>query len=282
MTRKYHSKPVTHIGLVNLKVSHLEHSLSFYEQVIGYQVLAKNEHQAILTVDGKSSALILQIPKNVNAKPSRTTGLYHFALLLPTRNDLANFLQHLLTLNIPFGASDHGVSEAIYLDDPDGNGIEVYCDRPDTSWKRVNGGIHMTTERLDGEDLLQEVDDNWSLLPQDTRLGHIHLHVKDLIETKHFYKEGLGFDLITEYPGALFMSDGGYHHHLGLNVWQGEGAIIPPKNSVGLSWFSLVLANAEKRDQIKQQLKQINAKVTVYDDYYETQDPSGNVIRLVL
>src|SRR5699024_8813925 len=122
-----------------------------YQTVIGYQLLEKTDRQATLTVDGKQPALILNEPENVQPRKQRSTGLYHFAILLPKRNYLANFLQHLLTLKIPIGASDHGVSEAIYIDDPDGNGIEVYCDRPGVRWDRVKDGVHMTTERLDGE-----------------------------------------------------------------------------------------------------------------------------------
>lgn len=282
MTRKYHEKPITHIGTVSINVLHLERSISFYEKVIGYQLLEKNEYKAVLTVDGKSPSLILNVPDNVAPKLKRTTGLYHFAILLPQRNHLANFLRHLLSLNIPFGASDHHVSEAIYLDDPDGNGIEVYCDRPDVNWEWVQDRIQMTTERLDGDNLLQAAETKWSTLPKGTIIGHIHLHVANLEETEHFYKHGLNFDLMIRYPGALFMSSGGYHHHLGLNIWNGEGATTPPKNSVGLHWFSLILADEETRERRKHQLEQVGAKVTVKDNYYETIDPSGNVIHLVV
>lgn len=282
MTRKYHKKPITHIGHVSINVSHLERSLTFYKQVIGYRLLEKTERQAILTVDGKAPSLILNVPEKAVPKPQRTTGLYHFAILLPQRNYLANFLRHLLTLNIPFGASDHSVSEAIYLDDPDGNGIEVYCDRPDVSWERIKDGVHMTSERLDGDGLLKEVDAKWTTLPDGTLIGHVHLHVTNLMETEHFYKEGLNFDLMTRYPGALFMSAGGYHHHLGLNIWNGEGAEAPPQNSVGLNWFEIVLADVATRERIKEQLENIHAPVKVTKDYYETKDPSGNVIRLVV
>src|SRR5690625_1669497 len=282
MTRKYHEKPITHIGPVSINVLHLERSLTFYKKIIGYQVLEKTNHQAILTVDGKTPSLILNKPEDVIPKESRTTGLYHFAILLPQRNFLANFLRHLLALNIPFGASDHSVSEAIYLDDPDGNGIEVYCDRPDVSWERVKDGVHMTTERLDGENLLQEVDAEWQTLPKGTVMGHIHLHVANLTETEHFYKEGLNFDLTTRYPGALFMSAGGYHHHLGLNIWNGERANQPSQNSVGLKWFSIVLADEATREKLKGQLEKIGAPLKVTENYYETIDPSGNVIRLVV
>lgn len=280
--RKYHQKPTTHLGKMSINVLNLDRSLAFYEQVIGYQLLEKTKRQAILTVDGKNPTLILKSPEGVIPKKRLTTGLYHFAILLPKRNDLANFLRHLLTLNIPFGASDHAVSEAIYLDDPDGNGIEVYCDRPDAHWERVTDGIHMTTDRLDGDNLLQEADAKWTILPENTVMGHIHLHVAHLADTEKFYSQGLDFDLMTRYPGALFMSSGGYHHHLGLNIWNGEGAPAPAEGSVGLNWFTLVIENEAKRERLKQNLDTIGATVKEHDGNYMTKDPSGNVIRLVI
>lgn len=280
--RKYHQKPTTHLGKMSINVLNLDRSLAFYEQVIGYQLLEKTKRQAILTVDGKNPTLILKSPEGIIPKKRLTTGLYHFAILLPKRNDLANFLRHLLTLNIPFGASDHAVSEAIYLDDPDGNGIEVYCDRPDAHWERVTDGIHMTTDRLDGDNLLQEADAKWTILPENTVMGHIHLHVAHLADTEKFYSQGLDFDLTTRYPGALFMSSGGYHHHLGLNIWNGEGAPAPAEGSVGLNWFTLVIENEAKRERLKQNLDTIGATVKEHDGNYMTKDPSGNVIRLVI
>lgn len=267
---------------MSINVLHLDRSLAFYEQVIGYRLLEKTKRQAILTVDGKNPALILKSPEGVIPKKRLTTGLYHFAILLPQRNYLANFLRYLLALNIPFGASDHTVSEAIYLDDPDGNGIEVYCDRPDVSWEWVKDGIHMATKRLDGDNLLQDVNAKWTTLPENTVIGHIHLNVANLVDTENFYSKGLGFDLMTRYPGALFMSSGGYHHHLGLNIWNGEGASAPVDGSVGLNWFTLVFDNEAERDRIKQNLETIGAIVKEYDSDYMTKDPSGNMIRLVI
>lgn len=280
--RKYHQKPTTHLGKMSINVLNLDRSLAFYEQVIGYQLLEKTKRQAILTVDGKNPTLILKSPEGVIPKKRLTTGLYHFAILLPKRNDLANFLRHLLTLNIPFGASDHAVSEAIYLDDPDGNGIEVYCDRPDAHWERVTDGIHMTTDRLDGDNLLQEADAKWTILPENTVMGHIHLHVAHLEETEKFYVDGLGFNIVTRYPGALFASTNGYHHHLGLNVWNGEGAKASSKNSVGLNWFLLIFPDSEKREQAVRKLDDMQVTVIKENDYYLVEDPSGNAIRLQL
>lgn len=203
-------------------------------------------------------------------------------MLLPTRKDLAKFLRHLLENNLRFGASDHYVSEAIYINDPDGNGIEVYRDRPSSEWKWSKDQVTMVTEPLDGEDLLKESDAKWTRLPEQTILGHMHLHVADLVQTEKFYTKGLGFDVVTRYPGALFMSFGGYHHHLGANIWNGEGAPAPQQNSVGLNWFTLVLPDEQARIKTVNQLKNIDAIVTKEKDFYITHDPSGNEIRLVI
>lgn len=280
MTRKYHEKPVTYIRQVSLNVANLDRSIQFYKQVIGFQLLEQTERKATLTANGVDSLLALHVPENPHPKQRQRTGLYHFAILLPKRKDLANFLQHLRNLNIPFGASDHSVSEAIYLNDPDGNGIEVYRDRPDVKGERAEDRIHMTTDPLDQASLLQEVTKEWTELPEDTILGHIHLHVSDLEKSRSFYEDGLNFDLITKYPGALFMSSGGYHHHLGLNIWNGEGAKRPKVDSVGLKSFTIVIKNEKERKQLKENLEKMNVLVEKVADEYVVEDPSGNVIRL--
>lgn len=279
---KYHKKPTTYVREVSINVMNLTESISFYKKVIGFQVITQTKHQATLVADGKTPLLILEEPADVIPKEKGTSGLYHFALLLPTRAHLASFLRHLLEYDIPFGASNHAVSEALYLDDPDGNGIEIYCDYPDSEWTWSKGEVHMTTDRLDGEGLLAETDAPWTSLPAETLMGHVHLHVANLKQTEQFYNEGLNLDVVTRYPGALFMSSGGYHHHLGLNIWKGEGVPAPAEHSVGLNWYSLVLANEDVRDDVIQRLKKINAPVTKIGDDYMTTDPSGNNIHLVI
>lgn len=280
MTRKYHEKPVTYIQQVSINVVDLDRSIQFYKRVIGFQLLEQTKSKATLTANGTDPLLVLNVPENPQPKQRQTTGLYHFAILLSKRKDLAKFLQHLRQLNLPFGASDHSVSEAIYLNDPDGNGIEVYRDRPDVKWKRAEDRIHMTTEPLDQASLLQEVTDEWTKLPTDTIIGHIHLHVSHLAKSQTFYEDGLNFDLITTYPGALFMSSGGYHHHLGLNIWNGEGAEQPEKNRAGLNSFTIVIKDEATREQLKANLEKMNVVVEEVDDEYIVEDPSGNVIRL--
>ena len=261
----------------------LHQSVTFYQEIVGFQVLKQTKQQAILTADGITPLLILEQPADVIPKEARTTGLYHFALLLPTRADLANFLYHILQKGYRLGASDHGVSEAIYIDDPDGNGIEIYRDRPASEWEWSNQEVKMVTDPLDGDGLLAEKELDWNGLPTDTMMGHIHLHVADLQKTKEFYVKGLGFEVVTTYPGALFISTAKYHHHLGLNIWNGTGAPVPKENSVGLNWFTIVLENERKKEQVIQQLRQIGAKVTKDTrDVYKTYDPSGNEIHLVI
>lgn len=253
----------------------MNRSLQFYQEIVGFKILRQSSDQAILTADGKTPILTLKQLDDIKAKEKNTTGLYHFALLLPSRSDLSRFLNHLLQQRYRFGASDHEVSEAIYIDDPDGNGIEIYRDRPSDSWQWSNDEVNMVTEPLDGESLLQESNAPWNGLPEDTIMGHIHLHVRDLQETEQFYAKGLGFDVVTRYPGALFMSTGRYHHHFGLNIWNGEGAPAPNKNSAGLDWFTITFANEKARERVVQNVQKTgsivkednNIAVTEYNSF---------------
>lgn len=278
----FHNKPNTFIGQVNINVTNLESSLTFYQEIIGFQVLEQTERKVILTANGQTGLLILEQPVDVIPKEGRSSGLYHFALLLPTRADLSVFFQHLLKTDYKFGASDHEVSEAIYLTDPDGNGIEIYRDRPSSEWQWSNGEVTMKTDPLDGDSLLSESTADWSGLPADTVMGHIHLHVSDLKKAEVFYKDGLGFSIVCHYPQAIFTSTGGYHHHIALNTWQGVGVPAPKKNSVGLNWYTLVFPSVEARGQAIEQLRKIGAPVLVENDVFITEDPSGNKIRLCL
>ncbi|MFD9625234.1 VOC family protein [Peribacillus muralis] len=282
MNEKFHQKPVTFVGEVSINVLDLNNAITFYQDIIGLQVLRKTDRQAVLTADGKNSLLTLEQPVGVTPKEGRTSGLYHFALLLPTRADLAVFLRHLLETNYPLGAADHVVSEALYITDPDGNGIEIYSDRPSAGWKWADGQVAMGTEQLDGNDLLKESDREWSQLPAGTLMGHIHLHVSELPKTEEFYMQGLGFSVVTRLGGALFISTGGYHHHIGLNTWNGVGAPVPKENSVGLNWYTLVFADEEARNKIIEQLKGIGAVVTEQVGFFAVKDPSGNEIHLVI
>ncbi|MBU8879812.1 VOC family protein [Bacillus sp. FJAT-29790] len=279
----FHSKPHTFVGQVDLKVIDLQRSLAFYQKIIGFQILEQTEKKAILTADGKTPLLSIEQPENVIPKQPRTTGLYHFALLLPSRADLAKVIRHFIETRYPLqGASDHLVSEALYLADPDGNGIEIYSDRPSSTWDWVKNEVVMATNPLDVESILAEGNgEPWNGLPAGTLMGHIHLHVSEFQETEEFYCKGLGFDIVCRYGGqALFISTGGYHHHIGLNTWNGVGAPAPAENSVGLNSFTLVFPDKEARKYAVEQLNTIGVSVKEENGYFVTQDPSGNRIQL--
>ncbi|MBT2679925.1 VOC family protein [Bacillus sp. ISL-35] len=279
----FHQPPVTFVGRVDLKVQDLERSVAFYQNVIGFKVFEKTERSAKFTADGRNVLLSVEQPEDVVPKQRRTTGLYHFAILLPRRADLANILKHFVQARFPLqGASDHLVSEALYLADPDGNGIEIYIDRPASGWTWNESQVVMTTDPLDAESLLEEdKGGSWNGLPAGTVMGHIHLHVSELAKTEDFYTKGLGFDVVSRYgPQALFISTGKYHHHIGLNTWNGVGAPKPAENSVGLGSFSLVLPDEESVKETIARLSSIGASVTEENGVIVTVDPSGNRIKL--
>jgi catechol 2,3-dioxygenase len=281
----FHNYPNTFTGPIHVLVTDLNRSLTFYQEIIGLQLLKRTDNTIMLTVDGKTPLLIVEQPQGVVPKQKRTTGLYHFALLLPSRTDLSVALRHLLETGYPLqGASDHLVSEAIYLADPDGNGIEIYADRSPETWKWENGSVSMSTDPINAENLLAEGEDkSWNGLPHGTVMGHVHLHVSDLQRAEEFYCKGLGFDIVNRYGSqALFLSKGGYHHHIGLNTWNGIGAPAPARNSAGLKWFSLVFPSEEERKKVIQQLQQIHASVTEENGAFFTKDPSGNCIQLLV
>lgn len=277
----FHEKPNTFITNVEIKVSDLEHSISYYKQVIGFQILQKTATTATLTTDGKTALLTLIQPKSPVNPSSRKTGLYHFALLLPKRSDLANIITHFRETGIYFGASDHAVSEALYLRDPDGNGIEIYTDRPEEQWTWNQNQVHMITEPLNIASVLDDTNGTWIGLPVGTVMGHIHLSVSNLQGVEHFYNKGLGFDIVTRYgTQALFISTGKYHHHIGLNTWNTENAPKLTVDEVGLSNYSLQLDNAEQEAQLKTNLRAIGAPIVEFEGGFQTEDPSGNVILL--
>lgn len=280
MEKQFFEKPTIYVGEVSVNVTDLKKALDFYQTVIGFRVLKETDHRAILTADGETPLLTLEQPDGVKPKEGRTTGLYHFAILLPSREDLAAFLRHIAQSGIRIGVSDHYVSEAVYLSDPDGNGIEVYRDRPASEWNWSDGKVAMATEPLDAEGVLAAGNKEWKGLPNETVMGHIHLHVADLEITEQFYTEGLGFNVVTNYPGALFTSTGNYHHHIGLNVWNGAGAPAPKRNSVGLNWFSLEFPDEKTRSETIERLHKMGANVEKKDNYYIAEDPSQNRIQL--
>ncbi|MDR4945372.1 VOC family protein [Neobacillus cucumis] len=277
---RFHQEPNIYVGEVNIKVKNLENSITFYQNIIGFQILEKSERKAVLNADGKTPLVTLEQPADVIPKQGRMSGLYHFAILLPSRADLGGFLRHIIQTGYPLGAADHYVSEALYLEDPDGNGIEVYRDRPSSEWTWKNDLVNMATEQLDAEGILASSVAEWDGLPPGTIMGHIHLHVGDLEKAKEFYTKGLGFDVVSYYPQAVFLSSGRYHHHVAINTWQGAGAPTPPKNSVGLKWYTLVFPSDGAREKVIQQLKLLGASISKEGNDYVTSDPAGNLIHL--
>jgi catechol 2,3-dioxygenase len=238
----------TEIGVVTLVVRDLERSVSFYERSLGLDAVAGPDGVARLG-DGKRAFLELRGEPEAPPRPPHTTGLFHFAVLVPSRADLAASLARLGATGVGLtGASDHLVSEAIYLNDPDGIGIEIYRDRPRDEWQRDGGELRMATLPLDLQAVLGELPagfDPGQPVAAGTRVGHVHLNVADLEESERFYVGELGFDVtVRSYPGALFVSTGGYHHHLGLNTWNGEGVPPPPPGTIGLDRFELVAPGA--------------------------------------
>ena len=275
--------PDTHIGSVHLTVSDPDRSLGFYRDTLGFHLLERKNSTVALTADGTHVLLTLTGQPNARPKQQRTTGLYHVAILVPSRADLARTLRHLAEAGYPLeGWADHLVSEAIYLADPDGNGIEIYRDRPREQWPRRNRQIQMATDPLDTEGVLAEADDRpWDGLPSQTRIGHIHLQVSDLRQAEAFYHGLLGFDVVTrDYPGALFVSAGGYHHHIGLNTWAGVGAPLPPPDAVGLRDFTIALPNRVEMQRIVDRLKAAQVELTEQVNGLSLRDPSSNGLLL--
>src|SRR5437763_6143256 len=244
--------PDTDIGSVHLTVAGLDSQRAFYERVLGLEVL-ESEGQTV-RLGPPDGPVILELTGNPDAprRPHGTTGLFHFAVLVPSRADLGQALRRVAEAGWRFtGASDHLVSEALYLNDPEGNGIEIYRDRPREEWRRTNGEIEMATIPLDLEGVLSELPadaetDNGGM-PAGTHLGHVHLQVADIPSAEDFYEGTLGFDVtVRSYPGALFVSAGGYHHHIGLNTWNSAGGSAPPPGSRGLDWCQVALPGSHE------------------------------------
>ena len=240
--------PETHIGAVHLSVTNLTGTSAFYRDVLGFRG-GERDGAMRLSASGEPPHDLVLHPAPAGAARLRTAGLYHVAILLPSRAHLAQGLRRLIDAGAPIeGASDHAVSEAVYLHDPEGNGIEIYADRSRDRWPVRGGSLEMTTKALDLEDLFRSGTGRWQGMPPGTRIGHIHLRVNDLARAEEFYAGILGFEVMLRgYPGALFLAAGGYHHHIGLNTWAG---VLPPVDPAGpgLRYFTVQVPDAQARE----------------------------------
>jgi catechol 2,3-dioxygenase len=275
--------PATTIGAVHLTVSDLGRSVRFYESHLGFKLHRTLDGTAALGAGG--SDLLLLSECEAAPRVRGTTGLYHFAVLVPSRLELARSLRRLIeTDTLMQGFADHGVSEAMYLADPDGNGIEIYRDRPRAEWPMAGGRLMMTADPLDLEAILRELQDRqdtWSGVAPATTIGHVHLHVSRLADAEAFYVGTLGFDLMQRYgPSALFVSAGGYHHHIGLNTWAGVGAPPPPPGAIGLRHFVVALPDAAAVDRVAERIRAGGIQTTDVEGGILVKDPAQNQILL--
>jgi catechol 2,3-dioxygenase len=278
----YRLPDATRLGQARLQVADVARSVEWYGRVLGLRALPDSGGPTKLVA--ADDTLILELVERKEARPAgidRRLGLFHFAILLPNRPALAAFVQHLRVAGEDFAASDHLVSEAFYLSDPDGLGIEVYADRPRSSWRRIGRELVMGTESIDMGDLLNALQDPWSGMPAGTTMGHLHLHVGDLKKASDFYSEALGFDrIVLRYPGALFMSAGGYHHHLGTNTWAGPHARESREDDAQLLEWNIVLPTAGDVDAVSASLGAAGLVATREGAALRTRDPWGTSLRV--
>lgn len=277
--------PETRIGSLKLRVQDIDLMQPFYEQIMGLEVLEKDEANVHLGVDPKTKLVKLEVDSSAHKSGRGTTGLYHYAILLPRRHDLAVVLDRLLSRAYPLqGVADHYVSEAVYLADPEGNGIEIYADRPRDEWYSSEGELRMGTIALDVEGLLStigEQGDREVKLPRGTRIGHIHLHVANLEKAVAFYRDVVGFELMMLYgSSAGFLSAGGYHHHVGINTWAGEGAPEPGPGSTGLVEYSILVPDSEALAQIADRAEAVGIEIDHAETVVRISDPSGNRLKI--
>lgn len=275
--------PDTHIGPVHYTVTNLGRMVDFYSEVLGFHVLRRQDAEAVLGTEARELLRMTEVPDA--PRPRGTTGLYHTAFLMPTRWDLAHLVRQLIVTRTPVqGTSNHGTHLAIYLPDPEGNGIELAWDFPPDQWPMRNGRMvpeEMPRQGVDIEELLTELErdpSSWSGLPAEATVGHIHLHVSDLESSRQFYCDVLGFDVSMDGwgMGALFVSAGGYHHHIGMNVWKGVGIPAPPEGAAGLRCFTVVVPDEAELEKVVSRVKEAGLEPLSHADGVRLRDPSGN------
>jgi catechol 2,3-dioxygenase len=269
--------PATTVGQVTLAVADLEMMAAYYQQVIGLRLLERTSQTIELGV-GETPLVRLEARPGGKRYPT-ATGLFHLALLLPSRQDLGLWLKHFVTSQNRMidGAGDHLVSEALYLSDPEGNGLEIYRDRPRDTWEYDNNGVKMATLAVDLPALVADAADTpFTGMPAGTTMGHVHLQVDDVTKALGFYRDILGFDLMAAMPSAGFISAGGYHHHIGMNTWHSRGAAPPPAGSLGLVSYQVVLPTAAAREALLSHLDSQNYSLEQTQAGPLGRDPAGN------
>ena len=268
------------LGPVRIAVTDLDRSIDFYERALGLRVHEREGSVATMGAGGEDLLVLISEPA---AQPAgRHAGLYHFALLHPSREELARAAQRLAVTRTPIsGASDHGISEAIYLPDPDGNGIELAADRPPERWGDLSDPTTIGPAPLDLDGLLEAVVDEEPRGQADpgTKVGHVHLHVGDVDEGLRFYRDVIGFDVMTHFPSAAFVSAGGYHHHLAFNTWRGEGVPPAPPESVGLREWTIVLDSGAEVEEVRGRVDAAGLEHERLGDGFRVRDPWNNALR---
>ena len=274
-----HLADATRLGAVDLRVTDLDRAIAFYTEVIGLTTRERDGAIAALGPAGGEDLVVLHEERA--ARPAgRHAGLYHFALLFPTREELARAGRRIAEQRVPIdGASDHGTHEAIYLPDPDGIGIELAADRPRERWPMHDGRVVFAggPHPLDVRGLFATIEGEEASphAQAGLRMGHVHLHVGDLAASTRFYRDGLGFEVMTEMGSAVFVSAARYHHHVGFNLWRGAGAAPPPEDAIGLRHWTLHPADEAERDALALRLEAIGAPVAERDGALLARDPSG-------
>ncbi len=285
--------PATLIGYVSLRVANLDRQVAFYQQVLGFVQHWREGNRVGLGAGGADLLRLVEEPHSRRYR--RVTGLYHFAVLFHNRRELARAMARLFALKYPNYPTDHIMTKTTYLDDPEGNGIELYTESPEDGWmgmengeyiaRRADGTLSNGRESLDVEALFGHLSDDDRLdapAPKETRIGHVHLHVRDVDEAVDFYHGIIGFDVMGNAKSmrAAFVSAGGYHHHIGLNTWQGEGAPSPPPDALGLRYFTVELPNQNALDEVLARIDKSNAPASQTDEGWLLHDPSQNGVVL--
>jgi catechol 2,3-dioxygenase len=279
------SRAPVHIGAVGMMVHDLDRLTAYYRDMLGLTVQERTREVATLGVGGVTLLELIHRPDALADDP-REAGLYHIAFLMPTRADLARWILHAAKTRVPIsGASDHDVSEAIYLDDPEGNGVEVYSDRPRERWLRDGKSIFQKTDALDIDDITREINPRTATYPgapEGLRIGHIHLRVGNVASAEEFYHGAIGLDVTRRRTGATFLSSGDYHHHVAVNVWHSNGAGIRNPQRAGLDWFVMEVNDKQTLAGVRRRLDVAGVTIDAIQGGFAARDPWGTSIRFTI